>query len=183
MVQILSQPENLIAIAIILGVMATVVTVVLPMLNGDQLNSRMKSVALEREQIRARERARMAAEKSDRKKAIRREPGAVIKSLVERLNLRTALADEATTRSLVQAGYRGQNPLFVFLAARFILPIIFAAAAAVYMFFIWENEYTNMQRLIGSVLAGGLGFYVPVLFINNRRSARQLSIQRRNLRS
>ena len=178
MVQILSQPENLIAIAIILGVMATVVTVVLPMLNGDQLNSRMKSVALEREQIRARERARMAAEKSDRKKAIRREPGAVIKSLVERLNLRTALADEATTRSLVQAGYRGQNPLFVFLAARFILPIIFAAAAAVYMFFIWENEYTNMQRLIGSVLAGGLGFYVPVLFVNNRRSARQLSIQR-----
>ena len=178
MVQILSQPENLIAIAIILGVMATVVTVVLPMLSGDQLNSRMKSVALEREQIRARERARMAAEKSDRKKAIRREPGAVIKSLVERLNLRTALADEATTRSLVQAGYRGQNPLFVFLAARFILPIIFAAAAAVYMFFIWENEYTNMQRLIGSVLAGGLGFYVPVLFVNNRRSARQLSIQR-----
>jgi len=178
MFDILLQPENLIFIAIVVGVMATVVTVILPMLSGNSLNSRMKSVALERDQIRARERARMASEKKERTKAVKKEPGAVIKSLVEKLNLRTALADEETTKSLIMAGYRGQSPLFLFLAMRFILPFIFMAGGAVYLFFIHENDYSTMQRMIGSFFAGALGFYLPVAVVKNRVSARQLSITR-----
>jgi len=125
----LIQPENLIAMAIVLGVLATFFTIVMPMFGGDRLNDRMKSVALEREQLRARERTRMADEKHQLKRAMRNEPTAVVKSFVDKLNLRAALADEKTTESLVQAGMRGQSPLFIFLALRASLPILFFIAA------------------------------------------------------
>ncbi len=173
---LVTQPENLMAIAVVVGVMATVITVILPLFGGDNLDSRMKSVALEREQIRARERAKMAADKSDRQKVARKEPGAVVKSIVEKLNLRQALADEQTTLSLVQAGYRGQSPLFLFLTARFVLPLIFMAGAAVYLFFISENELSFGMRIMAAAMFGGLGFYLPIFFINKVKSARQLSI-------
>ena len=68
MLDFLIQPENLVALSVVIGVIATVVTVILPMLGGDELNKRMKSVALERDQIRARERARLANEKKERTK-------------------------------------------------------------------------------------------------------------------
>lgn len=176
MFNFLIQPENLIAIAIVIGVFATFATVVLPMMGGDNLNSRMKSVALEREQLRARERTRMADEKNQVKRAMRNEPTAVVKSFVDKLNLRTALADEQTTASLVQAGFRGQSPLFMFLALRAALPILFFGLTMFYLFFLWENEYTGMQRVLGSLMSAGLGFYLPILIVNNIKSKRQLSI-------
>ena len=176
MLDLLVQPENLVALAVAIGIIATVVTVILPMLGGDELNKRMKSVALERDQIRARERARLANEKQQRTKAVKKEPGAVVKNLVEKLNLRTALADEKTTESLVQAGYRGQSPLFMFLAMRVILPIAFIAMAALYYFVLTENDNTTMMKSLYCVFAGAAGFYLPVLFVNNRKSARQLSL-------
>lgn len=176
MFNLLTQPENLVAIAIVIGVLATFATVVLPMMGGDNLNSRMKSVALEREQLRVRERTRMADEKNQVKRAMRNEPTAVVKSFVDKLNLRTALADEQTTASLVQAGFRGQSPLFIFLASRAALPVLFFGATMFYLFFIAENDYTNMQRTLGSLLSAGLGFYLPILVVNNIKSKRQLSI-------
>ena len=178
MLDLILQPENMMFIAVLIGVMATVVTVVLPMMNKDGLNTRMKSVALERDQIRARERARLAADKSKRTKAVKNEPAAVIKSLVEKLNLRTALADEETTKNLVRAGYRGQGPLFVFLALRFTLPLVFMALGAFFLFVIHENEYSTMQRIAGSVFIGAFGFYLPIILVKSRVSARQLSITR-----
>lgn len=170
------KPENLIAIAVMIGVLAIVFTIIIPMFSGDKLNSRMKSVALEREQIRARERARMASEKSNRKKAMRNEPGAAVKSIVEKLNLRTALADEQTTDSLTQAGFRGQSPLFIFLALRFALPLIFMALTALYLFVLGENDYEFGQRIIGCLIGAAVGFYIPVLGVNQRKKTRQLSI-------
>ena len=66
----------------------------------------------------------------------KREPGALIKLVVDKLNLRKALADEKTEDELVQAGFRGQSPLFIFLGLRFGLPFVFGGAAALYLYFI-----------------------------------------------
>lgn len=172
----LVSPENIMTAAIVIGVMATVFTVVLPMFDGDKLDGRMKSVALEREQIRARERARLATEKSDRKRVARQEPGQAVKNLVEKLNLRAALADEKTTESLIQAGYRGQSPLFVFLALRFVLPLALMVVGAIYIFLLGDFEFTFVQKLVGVAMFGGLGFYLPIVYINKKKAARQLSI-------
>lgn len=172
-------PANLVFLLVLGGVLATVVTIVLPMLSGDKLNTRMKSVALEREKIRARERARLAGEKKGgRTKAVKKEPAAVIKGIVEKLNLRAALVDEDTMKTLIQAGYRGQGPLFIFLALRVILPLIFFTLTLLYLVFLSGMKLTFMQSLLGAIVSGGLGFYLPVLFVRNRQSARQLSVTR-----
>ena len=111
MFDMFTEPANLVALFTAVGVFASILVVVMPMLKTDNLGNRMKSVALEREKLRARERARAAnSVKEGRKKsAKKREPGALIKMVVEKLNLRKALADEKTELELIQAGFRGQS--------------------------------------------------------------------------
>jgi len=175
----LVDPQFLIAAATALAVFATILTVVLPMLSQDKLGNRMKSVALEREQLRARERQRLSEEKSKtRTKAVKKEPGALLKNIVEKLNLKTALADEKTEQTLVQAGFRGQAPLFIFLGLRFGLPFFLAGLCALYIFVISPMESEIGMKLLIVFLAGGLGFYIPIFGLRNRLKARQLSITR-----
>ena len=54
----LTDPATLLALLTAVGVFASILVVVMPMLKTDNLGNRMKSVALEREKLRARERAR-----------------------------------------------------------------------------------------------------------------------------
>ncbi len=91
-------------------------SIVQPFFERDKLAARIKSVALEREEIRARERARLAAEAKRAK--LRSEPKAYMRRVVDRFNLQKALADEKTVARLRSAGFRGQAPLVVFLFAR-----------------------------------------------------------------
>ena len=136
----LTNPENLLALLTAVGVFATILVIVMPLLAKDTLGARMKTVALEREKLRARERARLSSNKDGRRKgAKKREPGALIKLVVDKLNLRKALADEKTESELIQAGFRGQSPLFIFLGLRFGLPFLFGAATAIYFYFIKER--------------------------------------------
>lgn len=169
----------LIAGASAIAVFATIISLTLPYLGRDELAVRMKSVALERDLIRARERARLVAEKNNRgKKVTKEEPKAYIKNLVDKLNLKTALADENTMKQLDQAGMRGQNPLFIFLFLRFVLPIAFFLAGAFYMFVLGDTEHGTMTKLIVSLMSAYAGFYAPIIYVKNKLKKRQQSIQR-----
>ena len=179
MISQLLEPENLIAILSAVAVFATVLTVALPMLARDQLAPRMKSVALEREQLRAKERARLNAEgERSGLRSRNQQTEGFTKTIVEKFNLRKALADDSTTAQLTHAGFRGQRPLFLFLTARFVLPAVTGALAAFYAFVMAAGEYSGMMNMV--IVLGGayFGFYLPILFVKNAASKRQLSIQR-----
>ena len=45
------------------------------------------------------------------------------------------LADEKTELELIQADFRGQSPLFIFLGLRFGLPFVLGGLAAIYFYF------------------------------------------------
>ena len=168
MFEMFTEPANLVALFTAVGVFASILVVAMPMLKTDNLGNRMKSVALEREKLRARERARVAnSVKEGRKKsAKKREPGALIKMVVEKLNLRKALADEKTELELIQAGFRGQSPLFIFLGLRFGLPFLLGGLAAIYFYFIKArvegDEMTIKLYVLGAAFAG---FYAPLLVV------------------
>ena len=175
----LTDPATILAILTAVGVFASILVVVMPMLKTDNLGNRMKSVALEREKLRARERARQAnAVKEGRKKSAKKaEPAAIIKLVVEKLNLRKALADEKTELELIQAGFRGQAPLFIFLGLRFGLPIIFGLAAVVYFYFIkTRTEGDEAMVKLYCLGAAFAGFYLPLLVVRQILKRRQLSI-------
>ena len=91
-VKSLTDPSFLIALLVSIAVFATVFTM-LPALSGNQMKTRMKAVALEREELRAKQRARLAAESDRRRKGGLREEESRVRNIVERLDLRRALAD------------------------------------------------------------------------------------------
>ena len=175
MLDLLFTNEGRLAILVGGAVFVTILSIILPMFGGNDLDKRMKSVALEREQLRARERQRLIEEKQKGKRAVRREPTAVVKGLVEKLNLRSALADEATESTLLAAGYRGQQPMFVFLTLRFVLPFAFMIPAALY-FLVLSDGWQPMHRIGGILGAGFLGFYAPLLIVRSKASKRQLEM-------
>ena len=109
-------------------------------------------MSVERERIRARERARA----TEKKVALRVEPKAYMKNLVERLNLRNALADEKTSDKLRMAGFRGQAPMTVFLFARFAAPFACFVLAMIYLFALVDLDIDDGTKFSYSILFAGV---------------------------
>ncbi|NGO52020.1 type II secretion system F family protein [Allomesorhizobium camelthorni] len=176
-VKALTDPSFLIAMLVSIAVFATVFTV-LPAFGGNPLKSRMKSVALERDELRAKQRARLAADAERRRKGLREEQSIGMRNIVEKLDLRRALVDEKTLNALKVAGFRGQNPLTKFLFFRLVLPFVGFALAAVYLFLLGglPDQPPLIRFFVCIVVAYG-GFYAPNLYVSNRASKRKQSIQ------
>ncbi len=176
-VSTLTDPSFLISMLIAIAVFATVITA-LPAFGESLLKTRMKAVALEREQLRAKQRGRLGAE-AQGKVGLREEQSERIRGIVDRLNLRRALADEATTQKLRNAGLRGNNPLTIFLFARLILPLVGVVMAAVYIFMMGGLPDKPMpMKIFVCILGGYAGFYLPILYVSNKATKRKQSIQR-----
>ncbi len=171
-----TNPTFLVAVFSAVAVFATVFTVAQPLFERDKLAARIKSVALEREEIRARERARLANEA--KRASLRKEPKAYMREIVDRFNLRKALADEKTVAKLRTAGFRGQAPLVVFLFARVTLPLLMFALAMFYLFAVVELEQPTAIKVLIAVVVAYVGFYAPNLYVSNVVSKRQTSIRR-----
>jgi tight adherence protein C len=152
-----------------------VLTVAMPYVFGDNLERRMKSVAVERNKIRARERERLA--RGDRIE-LRQSPKAYMQYIVEQLNLREWLGEEHARTLLIKAGYRGQAPYIGFLFFRMLAPIGMFAFAMIYIFLILKLEQPLFVKLAMAFAAAWLGMRIPTLFIRNRIARRQLSVRR-----
>jgi tight adherence protein C len=176
LVRLLTDKQVLFAIFAGVAAIATVITLAMPLLATDKLAARMKTAAIEREKIRARERARLAAEAN--RPVLRREAKAYMQNLVERFNLKAALSDEGTIAQLRMAGYRGQAPLTVFLFARFMLPIATFAIAFAYIFLVLDLKQPTIVKFGLSLFAAYAGFYAPLLYLRNVTQKRQQSMER-----
>src|SRR5690606_18165447 len=130
-----TNPEIMVAALVSIAVFATVLTL-LPSTGGPSLKSRMKSVALERDGLRARQKARLAAEaERNRGKSLRRQDTSGVRRIVERLDLRRALADEKTAAQLRNAGFRSESAMTRFLFLRFVLPFLGASLIFLWIYF------------------------------------------------
>ena len=177
----LTDPAYLVPILVSVAVFATLFTILAPYFERGDLDARMKSAALERDEIRARERARLNAEQAragEKSAGLRSHNNASVRGIVEQLNLKTALADDATIAKLRAAGYRTQNALNMFLLARFVLPFVFLSASIVYVF-VLENltDKPFTVRMLACIVGAYIGFYTPNMFVSNQSKKRQASIK------
>ncbi|MFK4768771.1 MULTISPECIES: type II secretion system F family protein [Rhizobiaceae] len=164
------------AVLVALAVFATLYSLAAPFMERGDLDKRMKAVSTEREQMRARERARMNA---DGKASLRTQNNQSVRQIVERFNLREALVDEGTLNKLRAAGLRSQNALNMFLVARFLLPFLFLILAAVWVFALGNLASKPMGiRILAVVGFAYVGFYAPNIFVSNKVGKRQKSIKR-----
>ena len=153
---------------------ATVYTLITPLFAGETLTKRMKAVANERERIRQRERERLRNDKV----SLRQTPKQLVSRVVDDLNLGKWVAQEAARDKLLMAGYRGHAPYVTFLFFRMVTPIVFLAAAALYVFVISHMKQPLPIKVGICIAAAYLGLQAPMLFLRNAITKRQLSIKR-----
>jgi len=169
-------PQLIIALSAAISVFSAIVVLTWPYLARDELGERMRQISNERERIRARERARLEAQK--KQATLRTEPKRLFKEIVDRLNLAKQAEDGEMVKKLRMAGYRGQNPVFVFLSLRVILPIVMLVLASLYVFMILRLDQPLFVKL-GIVLAATyLGYLAPSIYVKNQITKRQKSIKR-----
>ncbi len=167
------EPHTLAAILVAVAVFATVLTLAQPLLVTDKLGKRMKSVASERERIRARER-----EKLSTKTNLRQEPKAYMKNIVDRFNLTQWLGSDKAKSQMAMAGYRGAQAETGFLFFRLVTPLVFAAVAGFYIFVVLHLDYPLTIK-VGAMLASAYaGIKAPEFYIRNKISKRQVSVGR-----
>ncbi len=109
----ITDPGMLAALFAALAAFGTIMTVALPMMKTDKLETRLKSVTNRREQLRRQSRAEI------NERGIKRADKGFMKSTVEKLDLQKALEDPGVKDKLVQAGLRGPGPLSAFYFFRF----------------------------------------------------------------
>jgi tight adherence protein C len=158
-----------------IGAIATVLTLTMPLIVTDSLGKRMKSVALEREKIRQRERERLAR---GEKVALRRTPKQYMQTIVDQFNLNKWVGQEEARALLVQAGYRGQAPYVTFLFFRLVTPVVMLLVSIFYVFFFLKLDQPTQIKVGMCLAATFLGIKVPVLFLKNQIARRQQSIRR-----
>ena len=156
---------------------ATVLTLAMPLLSPDMLAKRMKSVAIERDKIRQRERERLARGEKE-KVNLRQSPKQYVSRVVEQFNLNKWLAQESAREKLVQAGYRGQAPYVTYLFFRMLMPTVSLLFAAFYLFAVVELNQPPLVKLGLCIGAAYGGMHLPWLFLKNRIAKRQQSISR-----
>src|SRR5690348_8443122 len=113
----LGDTRTLVAAFAAVAAIATVLTLAMPLLATDTLSKRMRSVAIEREKLRQRERERLSHQE---KISLRRSPKQYMRTIVEQFNLNKWLGQEEARSLLIQAGYRGHAPYITFLFFRMV---------------------------------------------------------------
>lgn len=173
----LTDPQFVTMVLVGIATAATVFTVALPLLEGDNLQKRMKAVAVERDRIRTRERERLMKGQGQ-KASLRQTPKAYMKDVVERFKLNDWLGTESAKLQLTRAGYRGQQAEIAFLFFRLVMPIAFMCFALFYMFVLKALDLPLFGRLGVVVVATFLGVKAPEIFLSNTIGKRQASIRK-----
>lgn len=175
-IELLTSPPFLATLFTAIAAFATVLSLVTPFLARDQLNQRMRVMATERSKLRAQRLQELTRDKKDSKR-LRDTPGSFLSQLADKLNLRSQIDNEDLRSKLKMAGLRGQGPILAYLVFRVAAPPGVFILTALYLFFVNDFGYTPNGRLLIASIAGGLGYYLPALFIQNLAQKRQQAIK------
>ena len=172
MIAFFTDPRNLLSLGVALAVFATLVSLLGSMGGEVKLESRMKAVALRRDELKRRSRQAMATGPG----GLRHTDDGFKKRVVDRLNLSKLIEDPKVTEQMAQAGYRGPKPLTTFYFFRFSMPFAFMAFTAFYLFVFNDFGLPTMTRVTAVMASALAGFYAPNMFLQNRISQRRTSI-------
>ena len=167
------QPQGIASILVAIATFGTILTIAMPYISGDNLEKRMKSVASEREKIRAREREKLNAGKS-----LRYEPKAYMKQVVDRFNAARWLGTDKAKGQMLMAGFRGAQAETAFLFFRLVAPIGALAFGTFYIFVLAAFTWPLTLKIAAVMGCAYLGLKAPEIFIANTIKKRQKSVAR-----
>jgi tight adherence protein C len=167
-----TKPQTLAAYLVAAAVFFTFLTVAMPYLQGNKLETRLKAVATQREKLRKQSRAALE------KKGLRRKDDSVVGSISSKLNLAKALEDPNVVKLMNQAGLRGPGPISAFYFARMALPFVGAILTFLYIFFVNDHGLNPTMKYGSLAFGAAAGFYAPNLYVSNLAQNRQKSLMR-----
>ncbi|MCE9522053.1 MAG: type II secretion system F family protein [Alphaproteobacteria bacterium] len=172
-IDMLLNREFIVTLLAAIATFATILTLTYPLLAGDKLGARLKSVATRREELR-----RMQREALNKKGQLRSTPVGFMKQTIEKLNLRNILESANTKEKLSRAGFRGQAAIYAFMFFRFVMPFIVFFATIVYLFMLSNYNLPPMGK-VGIAFGGAFaGFYLPDVYVQNIIDKRMTSVMR-----
>lgn len=128
MIDQIVEPDFLIALLVACCVGATLLTLSATLFPADTLSIRMKSVASERQRLKA----QGMEEKKTNTRQLRYQQQRLIKDIVEKFSLSQWLYAEDAKARLASAGFRGPQAESTFLFSRLLSPLVFSCCAVVY---------------------------------------------------
>jgi tight adherence protein C len=166
----------MLSLLVAIATIATILTLAMPLLQTDSLGRRMKSVASERERIRAREREKLGS--NNKKISLRQEPKAFMKDVVDRFNLTQWLGTDKAKAQMTMAGYRGPQAEVAFLFFRLVTPISLFILAVIYLFFLSDFDWPFAIDCGVAIGMAYIGIKAPEIYLSNQISKRQKSMSR-----
>jgi tight adherence protein C len=173
----LADPRTVVALIIGLITVASLLVIAMPYLEGDDLEERMKTVAIERERIRAREREKLMAKGANRP-GLRHTSKTYMKDIVERFSLSKWLATEEAKSKLAMAGFRGPQAEIGFLFFRLVSPVGLAIVGSLYIFGVIHLELPRLQQFAVVVALLYVGLKAPEIYLSNQITKRQSEMRR-----
>lgn len=174
-VDTLISPPFLATMLAAVAVFATILAVVMPMIARDQINQRMRVMAIERDKLRTQRIHELA--KLDGGTRLRKAPKGFMQQIVDKLDLRTQFDNPELRNKLKMAGLRGQAPLVAYMFFRAAAPPLAFLVALAYLFLIANFQQSASMKLLYAVMAGAAGYYLPNVFIENLAQKRQQAIK------
>jgi tight adherence protein C len=172
-IEAITKPEVLVSLLAAVAIFATALVLLLPSMSRDRLPARMRTMAVERDKMRA---TRLADLNKKDGVSLRQTPQGFMLGIVEKFDLRASFDTEEVRDKLKMAGLRGQAPLVAYMFFRLFMPIIVTIAALIYMFFIANTESPPIVKIGIALGVGYVGYFLPNVFIQNQVSKRQQSI-------
>jgi tight adherence protein C len=173
-IETVTDPGNIAGALAAVACFATVVSLAMPMMQSNQLGTRLKAVAERREELRRKSRAAM-----DKKASLRGVQGGLFANIVQRYDLQKLLKDDSLPTKLAQAGLRGQGPVTSYYFWRGALPIGLAVGAFLYTTLMGDKLGLTTQMVLTIVVGAAVaGYYAPNLYLSNRIQKRRENIMR-----
>lgn len=176
LVENILEPQIALTVLVAIAVFASILTLAMPLLQGNRLDERMKGMTDERARIRKQERAKLFDE--NRSKLRQAPTKSYMKQVVDNLNLQKLMNADSARDKLKMAGFRSPAATITFMFFRVVLPPAVFVLTLAYFWFINDFGKPPMIRLLMAGGAGFVGFYLPNIFISNAIQKRQKSLSR-----
>ncbi|MGF1544472.1 MAG: type II secretion system F family protein [Parvularculaceae bacterium] len=173
MVELLTDRQFQISFLVALAAIGTVYSLVSPFLVRDRLTERMRSVSDYKEKLRQKQRESFAK----RSGGLRTTPQGALKEVVENFKLLEVFDAAEAEKTLMQAGFRGQRPIFIFMTMRLGMPFVAAIVTSVYIYGLNATDLDSLGKLLAVLFAFFAGFYLPNIYVTNTRQKRQSAIK------
>lgn len=156
-----------------LAAFASVLAVLLPLVARDRLSLRMKAVTARRSELAALQRSSLS--KQFKPTDLKRQ--AMMRAVIDRLNLQKAIEAKDLKTKLAQAGWKAKSAQLTYVFSKVALPVVFLLLGVFYAGVVFVQMSPTTRAMI-IVIAMAIGAYLPSMLLTNAIQKRQAVLRR-----